>query len=393
MSSPTRIGIVGVGSMGSQHCEYFSRSAVPDAVLTAIADVDPARLKKQKDKLGDRVQYFDSAEALLASKLVDGILIATPHYFHPPIAIKAFAAGVHVLSEKPAGVYTKQVREMNAAAAKSGLKFSMMFNQRTMPCHQKMRDVVASGELGEIRRTMYLITNWLRSQSYYDSGGWRGTWAGEGGGVLMNQCPHNLDLWPWISGLMPSEVRAYCNFGKYHHIEVEDDVTAYVKYPSGATGIFATTTGEAPGVNTFEIIGDRGRLVLDNEQLTFYRTTESVQNLINTTPKSFPVVETWKCTISTPVKEEQHRAMTENWVQAIRTDSPLLCNGVDGIKGLTICNAMLLSAWTDTTVKLPIDEDLYLEKLNEKIKNSTFKKDTKAAKTLDLSGSYTGMKA
>ncbi len=386
-----RLGIIGVGGMGASHADYLIRGAVPGAKLAALCDIDPARIERNRAKYGDGVQYFDSVDAMLAARVIDAAIIATPHYDHPPLSIKCFEAGLHVMSEKPAGVYTRQVREMNAVAAKSGKVFGVMFNQRTVPAHQKMRDIVQSGELGKIRRTLYVITNWLRSQAYYDSGGWRGTWAGEGGGVLMNQCPHNLDLFQWICG-MPSRVRAFCRFGQYHHIEVDDDVTAYVEYPDGGSGVFITTTGEAPGVSTMEVIGERGRLVLSNDAITFYRLRESVSDVIATTASGFPNPETWVCTVPGGGKNDQHRAVTENWISAIRNGTPLLAPGEEGIFGLTLGNAMLLSTWTDNWVNLPIDEDLYYQKLQERITKSTFKKNVVKKAEMDVSGTFGGVK-
>ncbi|HSU68501.1 MAG TPA: Gfo/Idh/MocA family oxidoreductase [Tepidisphaeraceae bacterium] len=388
------MGVIGVGNMGSMHADYLSKGAVPNAVLSAICDVDPARIERQRVKYGDSIKYFDSVDALLAAKAADAIIIATPHYDHPPIAIKGFAAGVHVMSEKPAGVYAKQVREMNAAAAKSDRVFGIMFNLRTIPAHQKVKEIIESGELGALRRCSYVITNWLRSQAYYDSGGWRGTWAGEGGGVMMNQAPHNQDLYQWFVG-MPTQVRAFVNYAKYHKIEVEDDVTAYFKHPDGLTGVFVTTTGEAPGTNTFELAGDRGRLVLENnEKITFYRTRVPVQEFIDTTPSNFPVAETWRCEIPGGNREDTHRTVTENWVNAIRTGSKLLCPGEEGLRMVEICNAIYLSAWLDKTVDVPVDPELYYEQLKQRVAKSGFKKEpAKGGKeAVDLAGSFGGTK-
>ena len=195
---------------------------------------------------------------MFESKSVDGVMIATHTMTIRLWLSKPLTTGCMYWIEKPAGVYTRQVKEMNEVAKKSGKVFGIMYNQRTNPIYQKLRDLVKSGELGDIKRIIWIITDWYRSQSYYDSGGWRATWAGEGGGVLINQCPHNLDLWQWICG-MPARIRAFCSYGKYHDIEFEDDVTAYMEYENGATGVFITTTGEAPGptVLRFPEIGAR----------------------------------------------------------------------------------------------------------------------------------------
>lgn len=382
-----RIGIIGVGGMGSNHAGYLSRGDVPGAKLTAICDSSPDQLARVRAATGDQVVPFEDPDALLASGGVDAVIIATPHYQHPPLAIKAFERGLHVMSEKPAGVYTKQVRAMNAAAEKSGKVFGLMFNQRTLGQHQKLKELVASGELGELRRTNYLITNWFRAQSYYDSGGWRATWAGEGGGVLANQCPHNLDLWQWICG-MPTRVRAFCGFGKYHNIEVDDDVTAYVEYANGATGVFITTTGEAPGTNRLEITGDNGKLVLEDGKITFWRNRTPASVFSREWKGGFGSPETWKCDIPFRSGGEEHVGVTKSWVQAILRGTPLLAPGVEGINGVELSNAMLLSAWTDNWVSIPVDEDLYYEKLQERVRQSAVKKDPSASKAMDVDGTF-----
>jgi predicted dehydrogenase len=384
-----RIGVVGLGNMGSGHLKYLGKDEVNGAELTAVCDNRPERLEWAKNTLKDSVRRFASAEELFASGSVDGVIIATPHYYHPPMAIEAFKHGLHVLSEKPAGVYTRQVREMNEAAAKSGKVFGIMFNQRTNPIYQKLRDLISSGELGEIRRTNWIITNWYRSQSYYDSGGWRATWAGEGGGVLLNQDPHQLDLWQWTVGMMPTRVRAFCQFGKYRNIEVEDDVTAYVEYANGATGVFITTTGEAPGTNRYEISGDRGKIVIENNQLTFWRLRVPESQFNREYKGGFGQPECWK--IDIPVagdRSDGHMRVTQNWADAINKGTKLLAPGEEGIKGLTLSNAMHLSTWTDNWVNLPIDEELFYAKLQERIAESKSTKDAHAGRTLEVGGTH-----
>jgi predicted dehydrogenase len=385
-----RLGIVGLGNMGVGHVEYLMAGRVPLATLTAVADNVPEKLERIRGLHGDKLAYYGSAEALMGSGKIDALIVATPHYDHPPICIAALKAGLHAMSEKPSGVYTKQVKELNAAAAKSDKVFGVMFNQRTIPAHQKVKELIASGELGEIRRVNYTITNWLRSQIYYDSGGWRGTWSGEGGGVLMNQCPHNLDLLTWWCGT-PATVRAFCRFGQYHKIEVEDDVTAYLTFANGATGIFTTTTGEYPGISRLEIAADHGLLTLENDRVTFKRTRYPVQKFIDTTENSFPSIETWDCSIPAGGKADQHRTVTENFVSAIAKGTPLNAPGTDGLNGLSLANAMLLSTWQDKTVPIPFDDDLYWSELQKRIKGSTFKKnEVKAAAPVDISATYGG---
>lgn len=382
-----RIGIIGIGGMGSSHAEYLTRGEVAHARLTAVADTAPARLDWARGSLPESVQRFDAGEALIASGAADAVIIATPHYFHPTFAVAAFAAGLHVMSEKPAGVFTKQVKEMNAAALASGKVFGLMLNQRARGQTRKLRELVAAGELGQIQRTNYIVTSWFRAQSYYDSGGWRATWAGEGGGVLANQCPHNLDLWQWICG-MPSRMRAFCYFGKHHEIEVEDDVTAFVEYPTGATGVFVTTTGDAPGTNRLEITGDRGKVVAEDGKITFHRTETSARKFLKEWPNGFGSPGVWTCDVPPARGGGEHKAITANWVQAIRDGgkTELMAPGLEGIHSVQLFNAMLLSTWTDDWVDIPIDDDLYYGELRQRVATSKVK--SGAGKTMDVAGTF-----
>lgn len=383
-----RYGVIGIGNMGSSHALNLV-DKIKGAKLTAICDTSPARLEWAQVHLPESVQKFDTPEAFFASQAMDAVLIAVPHYDHPVLAIQAFENGYHVIVEKPAGVYTKAVREMNEAASQSGKLFGIMYNQRTSPLYTKLRDLVQSGELGNIKRTNWIITNWYRSQSYYNSGGWRATWAGEGGGVLLNQDPHQLDLWQWTTGLMPKRVRAFCHFGKYRNIEVEDDVTAYVEYENGATGVFVTTVGEAPGTNRFELSGDNGKIVVEDDKITFWRLRVPEPQFNAEYTGGFGQPECWKCDI--PVHGghgPQHNGILQNFTNALLHGEKLIAPGEEGIRGLTISNAMHLSAWTDDWVDLPLDEDLFYDKLQEKIKNSTFRKETAGGKVLDVSGTH-----
>ncbi len=382
-----RIGIIGFGNMGRGHAGYLFDAEVPHGELSAICDIDPKRLDEAQALYGDKVGYFLDADEMMKSGTVDAILIATPHYDHPPLAIKGFAYNLHVLSEKPAGVYTKQVREMNEAALASDRVFGIMFNQRAIPLHQKCKEIVESGELGELQRTNWIITTWYRTQSYYDSGGWRATWRGEGGGVLINQCPHNLDLWQWICG-MPTSIRAFCDFGKYHDIEVEDDVTAYARYANGATGVFITTTGDAPGTNRLEITGSRGKLIMEDGKLTFWRTRQDARVFNREFKGGFGAPESWKCEIPVGSGGEQHKGITKNFVMAIVKGTKLLAPGIEGINSLSLSNAMLLSTWEDRTVELPIDEEAYHAQLKTRIESSRFKKPEVTGKALDTAGTY-----
>ena len=252
----------------------------------------------------------------------------------------------------------------------------------------RSREVIKNGELGKITRVNWIITNWFRTEAYYASGGWRATWAGEGGGVLMNQCPHNLDLLQWIVGMMPNKMRAFCQFGQWHNIEVEDQVTAYFEYENGATGVFITTTGEAPGTNRLEIVGERGKLVIDND-LKFSRTESSVSEFCKTSTEGFASPGIWE--INIPFKSGpagQHQVITQNVVNAILKDETLMSPAEEGIRGLELCNAMLLSTFTDSTVSLPIDPVVYEKELKQRIATSTFKKEVKEIGPANMTDSF-----
>lgn len=383
-----RFGIIGCGNMGSGHIGNFLDGKIKEGKITAICDIDKARLDAAAARFNGDVKTFDNADDLINSGEVDAILIATPHYFHPEYAIKGFAAGLHVLSEKPAGVYTKQVREMNEAAAKTDRVFGLMFNQRTNPLYQKVKSLIDTGELGEITRVNWIITDWFRTQSYYDSGSWRATWGGEGGGVLLNQDPHQLDLLQWLCG-MPSKVTAFCSYGKFHNIEVEDDVTAYLEYPSGATGVFVTSTGDAPGTNRLEISGDRGKIIIENDRLEYIRNVGSVKEFLQTAKGGFEQPERWNVEIPIHGSAPQHVGICNDFCSAVLHGTPLLAPGEEGINGLTISNAIHLSSWLGKTVELPLDEELFYNLLQEKIKNSRFKKPEASAGAVEnLSDTY-----
>ncbi|MGM7723280.1 Gfo/Idh/MocA family protein [Metabacillus sp. Hm71] len=383
-----KVGIIGVGNMGRAHVQLLGKGKINGAILTAVCDPFQDQLESLvSDAQGD-VEIFRDEDAFLNESGIDAVLISTPHYDHPKLAMKAFAKGMHVLIEKPAGVYTKNVAEMNKVAKESGKVFAIMYNQRTNPIYQKLRELIQAGELGEIKRTNWIITDWYRSQSYYDSSDWRATWHGEGGGVLLNQSPHQLDLWQWTTGLMPKKVHAFCHYGKYHDIEVEDDITAYVEYENGATGVFITSTGEAPGTNRFEIAGDRGKMVVENNKLTFYRLTQSEREFNATYKGGFGNPECWTIDIPIEGKSTGHPGIIQNWIDSITKGTPLFAPGEEGIKGLEISNAIYLSSWLNQPVELPIDADLYYEMLQEKIKNSTFQKKSVKKVNLDVSGTH-----
>ncbi len=385
-----RLGIIGIGNMGSGHANSVIKGLCPDFELTAVADINPARLEWAKGAV-EGIKTFEKAEDMLDSGCVDACLIAVPHYGHTKYAIECIKRGIHVLVEKPAGVFTKQVREMNEEAEKHPeVVFAMMFNQRTNHVYRKMRELVQSGVYGEIRRTNWIITDWYRPQAYYDSGNWRATWSGEGGGVLLNQCPHQLDLWQWICG-MPVKVQSHLHYGKWHDIEVEDDVTTYCEYANGATGVFITTTGDARGTNRFEIQLDKAKLVADYNGLSVIEFEMTEQEFSATNKSPFGSMKAQKVEFETDGKNEQHVGVINAWGGAILRGEPLVAHGSEGINGLMLSNAMHLSSFLGKEVELPIDEDLYYEELMKRVKTSRRKENVEAV-FADTSDTYAGNK-
>lgn len=380
-----RLGIIGLGNMGSGYVKMIKAGDCPEVEITAVADLREDR-REWFRMVYPEVPVFEEGHQLIDSGLCEAVMIEVPHYHHPEFAIYAMKHGLHVLSDKPAGVYTKQVKEMNEEAAKHPeLVFAIMFNQRTNPLYIKMKELVSSGELGAIKRVNWIITDWYRTQIYYDSGAWRATWSGEGGGVLLNQCPHQMDLVTWICG-MPSRVRAFCHVGKWHDIEVEDDVSAYWEYPNGATGVFVTSTGDAPGTNRFEVDLEKGKLVCEDDKLTLYRLSVNEREFCRTAKGGFDKPECTKEVIDIEGENPQHKAVINAFAAKILGHGELIAPGYEGINGLMLSNALFLSSWLDKTIEIPFDEDLFLAELNKRIAASKRKEDKNI--TFSTEGTY-----
>lgn len=359
-----RFGIVGIGNMGGAHAVQLFEGRVNAAKLTAVCDCREERLKWAGERFAGVALYRDYEE-LLDSEEIDAVLIATPHKLHPVIAGKAFERRLNVLTEKPAGIDTASVARMNRAAAESGTVFGIMYNQRTNQLYRRLHDLVGEGALGEIKRFVWIINNWYRTQAYYDSGDWRATWNGEGGGVLLNQCPHNLDIWQWILG-MPVRLRAFCKEGHYHQISVEDDATIYAEYGNGASAVFITSTGECPGTNRMEISGTLGKAVVENGCLKLFLLERDEREICYTSKEGMPQ-EKVECRI---MEQEEpgggHLEILQNYTNAVLYGEELIAPGVEGIRGLTLSNAAYLSAWKDEWVNLPLNETEFIELLHRK---------------------------
>lgn len=345
-----RVGIIGIGNIGSAHAAAIFNGKVAGMTLAAVCDTDPARRAWAAEHLPG-VAVFAEDEDFFARAEVDAVVVATPHYFHPPLVIKALSCGMHALTEKPAGVSVSAVRGMIAAAEKSGRRFGIMWNQRTSPLYARVRALVQDGTLGAPVRLIWQATAWYRTQAYYDSGSWRATWDGEGGGVLMNQAPHQLDLMQWIFG-MPCAVRAVCTEGRFHRIEVEDDAMLFCRYTNGAEALFIASTGENPGTNRLEITGTAGKLVAVPGRLEWWRTDGEEEPVHTVEVFSAP--------------EPGHVGILNDFSRAIREGGPLLAEGAEGIRELSLCNAAYLSAWTGEEVPLPFDEAEFDRLLDEK---------------------------
>ena len=375
-----RFGIVGIGNMGSSHVEYIGEMS--NAKLTAVCDIDPKAFDRIAPETREKIRCFTDLDAFLAEGEIDAVIVAVPHYFHPDIAIRAMDAGKHIVVEKPIAVHKAEALRLIAEAEKHPkLVKSLMFNQRTIPAHKKIKQLIDSGELGPITRVNWIITDWFRSQHYYDSGDWRASWRGEGGGVLLNQCPHQLDLMQWFFG-MPVSVRAAVKLGKYHDIEVEDEVNAYLEYADGKVGNFIASTGEMPGTNRLEITADRGRLVFENGVLEFIRNEIPTSEFRRTSTSSFGVSDKWRCEINvrTPAGGvHQHRNILENFTACILRGTPLIAPMEEGIRGLELGNAILLSGLKDRTVSLPIDAAEFAAELEKLIATSRYHKNSAAS--------------
>jgi predicted dehydrogenase len=363
-----KLGIVGIGSMGTIHAQSVVDGNIPRCKLTAVCDPKVERINKFPSAEG-----FVSADDFLRSSETDAVLIATPHYSHTSIGIQVLETGKHLLVEKPISVHKADAERLIAAHRRSNQVFAAMFNQRTDPFFLKLRRLVQSGELGQVRRVNWTITNWFRTEAYYQSSDWRATWAGEGGGVLLNQCPHNLDLYQWIFG-MPSTVRAFCRFGRYHEIEVEDDVTAHLEYSDGMTAVISTSTGEAPGSNRLEVAAERGKVVIENDQFLFTRNEVPASEFSKTDPGRFSAPATWDVRIPIEGHGAQHNGILTNFVAAILDGAPLIAPAKEGINSLELANSFLLSSLENRSVQLPIDAALFEQHLKKLVASSVGQK-------------------
>jgi predicted dehydrogenase len=378
-----RLGIIGMGNMGKFHADYLLAGKVSRAELTAVCSPSPAKLEKYK-----ALKIFDDGEKLIRSGAVDAVVIATPHYQHTSLGIAAFDAGLHAMVEKPISAHKADAERLIAARRKHPkLVFGAMFQFRTEPRYTKIQKLIQSGELGALVRVNWIITDWYRTEAYYASGGWRATWKGEGGGVLLNQCLHQLDTLQWLAG-MPARVRGFCQMGRYHHIEVEDNVSIFLEWANGATGVFISSTGETPGTNRFEIVGTRGKVVLENHRLTFTRNDADMIEFSKTARTGFVKPEIWNIDIPFDNAAAPHATLMQNFVDAILDGSPLLVPGEEGIHSVELANVMLYSSLIGQTVELPMDSAAFEKQLQQLIAESKFQKKVAAVSGEDFTQSF-----
>ena len=370
-----RLGIVGLGNMGKAHLSNIRAGKVPGLRVTALCESTGTL-----PELQDGESPFSNVSEMIKSGKIDAILICTPHFSHTTIGIEALQNGLHVLVEKPISVHKADCERLIAAHTDKSKIFAAMFNMRTNACFKKVKDFIDSGEIGAVRRVHWEVTNWFRTNYYYATGGWRGTWKGEGGGVLMNQCPHNLDLFQWMFG-MPQRVRGFCQFGRFHQIEVEDDVTAVLQYDNGTTATFVTSTGEAPGRNVLEISAEQGRItVTDGAKIHFQRNRQPMSKFCMEAEAAFAMPESWHMEIPVDATGGQHVEILQNFTNAILKGEKLLSPADQGIHSVELANAILLSTWQDKTIELPMSSADYERLLTEKGNASTFQKSKVVAK-------------
>lgn len=360
-----KIGIIGMGNMGCKYAEQIATGEVPGMELGAVTRIKREWQERAKSVLPPGLPVYQTAEELLDCGSIDAVLIATPHYVHQEQTVAALRRGLHVLCDKPAGVYTAQARAMNEEAATHELVYGMMFNQRTDPLYRTIKELVESGRYGKLKRVNWIVTDWYRPEAYYRAVLWRGTWEKDGGGVLLNQCPHNLDLLQWICG-MPVMVRAFCHEGKWHDIEVEDEVTAYLEFPGGATGVFIASTGEAPGTNRLEIVMEDGRIVSEDGALSVYELEGKEREFCRNAEEAFGKPAGHSVPVQPKGENLQHLGILRNFAEAVLNGQPLIAPGCEGLNSLMLSNAMYLSSWLDRPVQLPVDEELFMKELNRK---------------------------
>ena len=363
-----RLGVIGLGNMGSEHCRLILGGKCPEVRITAAADLRPERRAWAEKNLPE-AQVFGDGLDLIRSGACEAVLIAVPHFRHEPMAVAALQAGLHVLCEKPAAVQADRAEKMIRAAERAGKTLTFMFNQRTNCVYRAMKELLESGEMGALKRVNWIVTDWYRTQKYYDSGSWRATWAGEGGGVLLNQCPHQLDLLIWLCG-MPCAVTARCYEGKWHRIEVEDDVSALLEFPSGATGVFVASTGDLPGTNRLEITCGKGKLVCEDGQVKVWKLEASEREICFESDDPWYRGNMDYRVLETDGENPQHTGVINAFAAHLLRGEKTVAEAEDGLRALELSNAIHLSGWTGQRVVIPASRGVFDRELAKRIAGS-----------------------
>jgi predicted dehydrogenase len=349
--SKLRFGIIGCGNMGNGHMRQIAEAKPRDLEVTACADLDPTLAQAMADKFG--LTCYENGYELMDSGDVDAVLIATPHFFHPPLAIHAARRGLHVLCEKPLAVTVGPARLMVEECRKAKVALGVVFHQRTMPGVRAIRKVVESGKLGEIYRVRMICSNWWRSQLYYDSGHWRGTWAGEGGGILMNQGPHSLDQFLMFAG-MPKRVIASLST-RMHKIEVENTANIILEYEGGKNAYIYATTAQGPGSHEWVIAGNNGALVADADGIRVGKLKAPLDEFTKKTPHGAGTPQaTWR-EVKQTGKFGKHLEVIKRFAAHVLHGKELIADAQDGLDEVELCNAMYLAGFKDRPVDLPVD--------------------------------------
>ena len=356
-----KTAVIGVGNMGSKYASLLYEGKIDGMELAALTRMRSPYSEMLKPAVDSGIPVFDSADEIFAALDkgdldIDSVVIATPHISHEDIAIKAFAHGLNVLTDKPSGVYSRQARNMDEAAAKSGKVFSIIFNQRTSPIYKKLKEILESKRYGELKRVNWIVTDWYRPEKYYKLSSWHATWKKDGGGVLLNQAPHNLDLIQWLFG-MPVKVQGFCKEGHFHNIEVEDDVTAYFEWDNGATGVFITSTGEAPGSNRLEISLEEATIICENDRLKIGETFPEMQMKepeyrALSTDYFRKISGTWSELVFEKEKASYEKVL-QRFSDECNQKGTGIAKGSDGRKSLMISNAIYLSSWEKKMIDIP----------------------------------------
>ncbi|HBQ62333.1 MAG: Gfo/Idh/MocA family oxidoreductase [Trichococcus flocculiformis] len=381
MTEKVKLGIIGYGAEGGMYAGFFKNNdeRLNDNIeLAAVCDNDPAKKAKVAEDFPG-LPFFDNYLDLLESGIVNAIVTTVPHYDHCVMGIAALERGIHLLGEKPAGVYTKDVERLIETSKKHPeTTFAIFFNQRTNPLYRRVKQLMDEKAIGDLQRATWIITTWWRPQGYYNQSAWRATWGGEGGGVLVNQAPHQLDLLQWICG-KPEKVYAKLQYGAGRDIVVENEVNALLDFGNGATGSFITCTNDIVGTDRFEIFGTKGKIIVEDSKKLIVKQLTAPEAELSENMDMQDVMRLFMGQVNmedyVKVTEEefvtpqglQHISVLNNFADHIVNGEPLLANGEEGINGVTLANAMHLSSWLDKEVDYNVDGDLYLAELNKRI--------------------------